>query len=127
MVQFCGFMIPQPQQERLQRLNQDLQAAINANDFSKMHSLSEDARRELNNLPDEVKVVQVGLAAIRQASAVAPTQANAMSNKLSSMMKAMENGDGHEANRLWGELQPDVQRWLNQELPSNSIVTGLTR
>lgn len=127
MVQFCGSMIPQPQQERLQRLNQHLQSAVNANDFSKMQSLSEDARRELNNLPDEVKVVQASLAAIRQASAVAPTQANAMASKLSSIMKAVENGDEHEANRLWGELQPDVQRWLNQELPSNSIVTGLTR
>ncbi|MCC5601288.1 Hsp70 family protein [Nostoc favosum] len=127
VVQLCGSIIPQPQQERLQKLSQELQDAINTNNLSKMESKSEDARRELDNLPDEVKLIQACFLAIRQAYAVAPTQANAMSDKLSRMLAAMKSDDGQEANRLWSELQPDIQRWLNHELPSNSIVTGLTR
>lgn len=127
IVKLCGSIIPQPQQERLQKLSQELEDAINTNNFSKMESKSEDARRELDNLPDEVHVIQACFLAIRQAHAVAPTQANAMSDKLSRMLGAMKSDDVQEAKRLWSELQPDIERWLNQELPKNSIVTGLTR
>ncbi|MBD2777213.1 Hsp70 family protein [Iningainema tapete] len=127
VLQLCAFLIPQPQQQRLQRLSQELQDAINTNNLSRMESKSEDAQRELNNLPDEVKLIQACLVAIHQANTVAPTQARAMSNKLERMIGAMERGNAHEADRLWSELEPDVTRWLNQELPSNSIVTGLTR
>ena len=127
IVKYCDFIIPQPQQERLQKLSQQLQDSIDTNNLSRMESHSEDARRELDNLPDEVKLIQACFFAIRQARAVAPTQANAISDKLFRMLVAMKSDDGQEANRLWSELQPDIQRWLNQELPSNSIVTGLTR
>jgi molecular chaperone DnaK len=127
VVKLCGSIIPEPQQERLQKLSQELQDAINTNNLSKMESKSEDARRELDNLPNEVHLIEACLLAIRQAHAVAPTQANAMSDKLSRMLGAMKSDDVQEAKRLWSELQPDIERWLNQELPSNSIVTGLTR
>lgn len=127
IVKLCGFIIPQPQQERLQKLSQNLHNAIHHNDSSGMEYLSEDAQRELNNLPDEVKLIQASFAAIRQAHAVAPTQANAMYDKLSRMLSAMESDDSKEADRLWQELQPDVKRWLNEELAGKTIVTGLTR
>lgn len=127
IVQICGFLIPQPQKERLQKLSQDLQGAINTHDLSRMESYSEDARRELDNLPNEVQVIQASLLAIRQARQVAPTQASAMSDKLYRLLEAMENGNGQESDRLWQELQPDVKLWLNQELPSNMIATGISR
>jgi molecular chaperone DnaK len=50
-----------------------------------------------------------------------------MSDKLYCMLKAMENGDTSESEILLREVQPDVQHWLNQDLPSNSIVTGITK
>lgn len=127
VLELCAFLIPQPQQERLQKLTQELEDAINKNNFSLMESKSEDATRELDNLPDGVIIIQASLSAIRQANAVAPTQANAMSDKLFRMLGALESSDAREADRLWSELQPQVQRWLNQELPSNTIVTGLKR
>lgn len=127
VVKLCDSLIPQPQQERLQRLTRQLEEAIESNNESAMQSLSEDAQQELRNLPDEVQLVSACCAAIRQAKAVAPTQASAMADKLSRMLSALKNGDEHEADRLWLELQPDVSHWLDQELPSNSIVTGLTR
>ncbi|WP_016951758.1 Hsp70 family protein [Anabaena sp. PCC 7108] len=127
IVRLCGFMILQPQQERLQKLSQELESAINNNNRSAMEYHSEEARRELSNLPEEVQVIQACIIAIQQAKAVAPTQANAMSDKLSRILTAMENNDSNEAERLLRELQPDVQHWLNQDLPTNSIITGLTR
>ncbi|WP_071190681.1 Hsp70 family protein [Trichormus sp. NMC-1] len=127
IVRLCGFMILKPQQERLQTLSQELASAINTNNRSAMEYHSEEARRELTNLPEEVQVIQACIIAIQQAKAVAPTQANAMSDKLSRTLLAMSNGDGNEAERLLRELQPDVQHWLNQDLPTNSIITGLTR
>ena len=127
VINFCGFMIPELQQERLQNLSQELQFAINTNNISSMEYHSQETRREFRNLPDEVQLVQSCILAIQQAKAVAPTQANAMSDKLSRMLNAATDGDNNQADRLWRELQPDVQHWLNQELPSNSIITGLTR
>ncbi|MEA5550762.1 Hsp70 family protein [Anabaena cylindrica UHCC 0172] len=127
ILQFCDFMIPEPQQERLQSLSQELSSAINSNNLSAMEYYSEEVRRELSNLPEPVQVIQACILAIQQAKPVAPTQANAMSDKLSRLLIAMENGDRNEAEHLLIELQPDVQNWLNQDLPNNSIVTGITR
>ncbi len=127
VLKICDFIIPPAQQERLQRLSNELQEAINANNMSRMQSLNEDVQRELDNLPDEVQLIQACMLAIHQAKAVAPTQANAMADKLSRMIDAMQAGNGTEAERLWRELQPNIKHWLNQQLPSNMIVTGLTR
>ncbi len=120
-------LIPQPQQERLQKLATQLEEAIENNNESAMQALSEDAEREISNLPDQVKLVRACVEAIKQAKAIAPTQARAMSEKLGRMVEALVNSDRREAERLWQELQPDVSHWLNQDLPTHSIATGLTR
>ncbi|MEJ1931560.1 Hsp70 family protein [Nostoc sp. NIES-2111] len=123
----CPFLIPQPQQERLQKQSQELKAAIKAYDLSRIEAYSEDTRRELNNLSDEAQLIQASLLAIRQARQIAPTQASAMSDRLYRLLDAMERDSRQEAERLWQELQPDVQLWLNEELPSNIIATGISR
>jgi molecular chaperone DnaK len=120
-------MIPELQPERLQNLSQELQFAINTNNISSMEDHSQETRREIRNLPDEVQLVQGCILAIQQAKAVAPTEANAMSDKLSRMLNAAISSDSNEVDHLWRELKPDVQHWLNQELPNHSIITGLTR
>jgi molecular chaperone DnaK len=123
----CAFMIPETQQERLVELSQRLHSAINSNNISQMQADTEDARRELHNLPQDVRLIQACFLALQQAKIAAPTQANAMSDKLSRLLVAMARGNGHEAEYLWNELKPDVHYWLNQELPTNSIITGLRR
>jgi len=128
VIRLCGSLIPQPQQERLQRLKSQLEAAIESNNESEMQSLSEDAEQEIRNLPDEVGIIRACFMAISNAKAVAPTQANAMAEKVSRMVSALERKDGREAERLWSDLQPDVSHWLSgAQMPSKSIVTGLTR
>ena len=127
VVMLCDSLIPQPQQQRLQNLTTELEKAIQSNNESAMQSLSEDAERELDNLPDEVQLVSVCRVAISRANAVAPTQARAMADKLSRMLSAFENRDGREADRLWRELQPEISPWLDRQLPSHSIATALKR
>ncbi|MFM2061265.1 MAG: hypothetical protein RLZZ507_935 [Cyanobacteriota bacterium] len=127
LLKLCDFMLLKPQQEKLQQLTEKLQSAMDNNNLSGMQYHSEEARKELNNLPDEVQVIQACILAIQQARAIAPTAANALSDKLSRLLMAMKHGDVNEAERLLPELQPEVQHWLNQNLPNNSIVTGLTR
>ena len=127
VLQICDFIIHKEQQQRLQKLSSDLQDAVNALNISRMQSLSEEIQTELDHLPDKVQIIQACIAAIHQAQAVAPTQANAMTDKFSRMIGAMRAGNDIEAERLWLELQPDVNNWLNQELPSNKIATGLMR
>ncbi|MBW4598154.1 MAG: Hsp70 family protein [Calothrix sp. FI2-JRJ7] len=127
IVDLCGFLIPQQQQERLEKHCTELRDAITSNNLYKMESKTQELRREFENLPNEVKLVDACLFAIRQAKRVDPTQANAMIEKLMRMLAAMESVDQHEAERLWNSLQPDIQRWIDSKLPSTTIVTGLKR
>ncbi len=127
LVELCGSLIPQQQQDRLQKLKSGLEAAIESNNESAMQSLSEDAKQEIRNLPDEVKMIGACFVAISNAKAVAPTQSSAMADKVFRMVSALERKDGREADRLWRDIQPDVSHWLaDEQLPSSkSIVTGL--
>lgn len=127
LLKLCDFMILKPQQEKLKKLSEELEAAIENNNFSQMQYYNEETKRELQNLPEEVQVIQACILAIQQARVIAPTAANALSDKLSRLLMAMKHGDVNEAERLLPELQPEVQHWLTQNLPNNSIVTGLTR
>ena len=86
VVVLCSSLIPHPQQQRLQRLTIQLEDAIQSNNESAMQSLSEDAQRELDNLPDEVQLVSACRIAISRANAVDPTKANVMADKLSRMI-----------------------------------------
>ncbi len=126
-VKLCGFIIPQLQQERLNKHCYELEMAINANNLYRMKAKSEELEKEIRTLPDEVKLVQMCLLAIYNAHVVVPTQANAMLDKLLRMVAAMENHHGYQVECFWRELQPQVERWLNQKLPSHTIVTGLKR
>ena len=119
VVQLCGSLIPQEQQQRLQKLATQLKKAIEDNNESAIQSLSEDAKRELSNLPDEVNLIGACRMAISQAHATEPTKARAMADKLSRMVSALEDKNGCEAERLWRELQPEVSHWLERELSSD--------
>jgi len=127
LVELYELLIPQPQQERLQKLARELEAAIENSNESAMQSLSEDAEREFRNLPDDVKLVEACIEAFSRAKAIAPTQARAMGDKIGRMLDALKNRDGREVARLLEELRPEVIHWLNQDLSSKSIATGLTR
>lgn len=124
----CHALIPQPQQKRLQSFINQLETAIAKNDQSKMQFLCEAVQQELRNLPEEVQIVEACIHAVNQARRVAPASSNVMADKLSRMIQAFEQKDGHEANRLLRELQPEISYWLEVDSrTSSTIVTGLTR
>jgi len=120
-------MLPETQKERLQRLTQQLKDAIATNNLSALQKLSEDGKRELENLPDAVKLVVFLKDAIARAHQLAPTQARVMEGKFWQMINASKRQDGYEAERLFRELLEDIRPYLDQEIPTASIATGLRR
>ncbi|HLP87984.1 MAG TPA: Hsp70 family protein [Nostocaceae cyanobacterium] len=127
LLETCDFLIPDAQQERMRNLVQKMKLAIASHNVSAMQALAEEATQELRNLPDLAHLILLSLLAIIHADAVAPTQANAMTDKLYRMIGAMKRGNANEVDLLWRELQPDVSKWIDQEVPSRSIATGLSR
>lgn len=67
LIELCAFPIPQPQQDRLQKLKSQLEAAIESNNESAMQSLSEDAKQEIRNLSNEVPM---GRAVVAQSTTI---------------------------------------------------------
>ncbi|KKI98051.1 Hsp70 family protein [Prochlorothrix hollandica] len=127
LLKTCDFLIEPSQKNRLQLLREKLQSALDRNDLSAIDAYTEDANREMKNLPDLVQIVYMCRLAISQAHSQNPTQARAMAEKLARMLSAMERGDGTEGERLWRELQPDILHWIDQDLPTASIATGISR
>jgi molecular chaperone DnaK len=125
LIELCGFLIPSAQQERMRSHSQALNDAITRNDLSAMQAYSEQAQQELNNLPDPVQMVLFSLMAIANASRINPTEANVMQTHLSQMLNALEHDDGMGADRHWSQLQPKVSEWIDQQLPTGVISTGL--
>lgn len=123
----CDFLMEPLQQNRLRNLREKLQSALDRNDQSGIDAYTEEANREMKSLPDLVQMVYICRLAIFNANHQNPTQARAMAEKLARMLSAMERGDGNEGERLWRELQPDIVHWIDQDLPTASIATGLSR
>lgn len=126
VIKNCQMLIPESQQTRIKKLIQELKFAISANNVSGIQKLTEDAQQELNNLPQLVIVILLSKDAIGKAYQIAPTHARAMEIKFSKMLDALQVGNGAEAERLLSELLPDVRQYLDEELPTGNIATGLT-
>lgn len=125
----CGFLLPSSQKARLETLCRDLKNAIANHRKGEMQKLSEDAKRELENLPESVRLILACRDGVARAHQIAPNQARVMAGKLSQMIDAMRRENGYEAERLFRELAEDIRPYLDRELPAanNSIATGLTR
>ena len=50
-----------------------------------------------------------------------------MNAKFNQMLSAIERGNTYQAEQLLQELLPDVQRYLDRELPTRSIATGIRK
>ncbi|HEY9660788.1 MAG TPA: hypothetical protein V6C65_20210, partial [Allocoleopsis sp.] len=127
LLKTCSFLMETAQKERLQLLSEKLQFALDRNALSTIHAYTGDAEREMRNLPELVQMVHFCRFAIYQAHSQAPTQARAMAEKLDRFLYALERGNGAEAERLWRELEPNIRHWIDQDLPTASIATGISR
>ena len=125
VLECCDFLLPDSQKQRLQNLCSQIKDAIATNNLSAIQKLSEDAKQELNNLPELVTLILVCKDAIARAYQVAPTQASAMAGKFSQMIEALKRQDRYEAEGLLRELLGDMRPYLEQEITTGSISTGL--
>ncbi len=125
----CDFLLSSSQKGRLETLSKDLENAIARHAKGDMQKLCEDARRELDHLPEKVSLILACRDGVSRAYQIEPNKARVMSGKLSQMIDAMRREDGYEAQRLFRELAEDVSHYLDRELPTanNTIATGLTR
>lgn len=123
----ASFLMEASQQGRLRRLQEQLQQALDRNDLSALHVYTEEAKQEMKNLPNTVHILRFCRAAIYRANLEDPTQARAMAEKLGQMLDAMERENAFEADRLWRELQPQVNQWMEHAQSAGSIATGISR
>ena len=123
----CAVLISDSQQGRITSICDQLNKAIADSNLSAIQKLIEDANREFENLPELVKIVSLCANAVTQAHRIDSTQASLMNAKFNQMLSAIERGNTHQAEQLLQELLPDVQRYLDQELPTRSIATGIKK
>ena len=127
VLEVCDSLIHPAQKQRLQTLVQDLNQALEHNNKSALQKLAEDARREYENLPDPVKLICLTREGIAQAYRINPSHARVMEGKFSQLISALKQGNEYEINRIFDELRPDIMKYLDQDLPTGTIATGLTR
>jgi molecular chaperone DnaK len=127
MIRVCGDLIPAAQTQRLQKISQELQEAIDQNSISGMEYASERAVQELKNLPDRVRLISLCMMGIRRANQVNPAESRVMADKLDRLLGAMKNNQDMEVSRISQDLFPMVDRYVDGEMPSTAISTGLSR
>ena len=125
----CDFLLSSSQKGRLETVSRDLENAIARHAKGDLQKLCEDAKQELENLPEKVSLILVCRDGVARAHQIAPSQARVMAVKLSQTLDALKREDGYETQRLFKELIEDIRPYLDRDLPTtnNSIATGLTR
>jgi molecular chaperone DnaK len=126
-IKHCHPVIPQEQQARLKTIVANLEDAIEKDNLSGLQKFIEDAKRENENLPDLVGLILLCRVAINRAVQINPTAANAMTDKFARMLYALEQEDMQEVENLLQQLLPDVEKYLDQEVATGTVATGLTK
>jgi len=127
VLEHCSQMLPIEQKQRLETLTSKLDDSIEHYDLSGIQYLNGEAKTEYDNLPDGVTLILASQSAIAHVHQINPSQARVMTGTFSRMIDAMDRGDGAEAERCFRELQPDLEKYLDQDLNTGSIATGITR
>ncbi len=127
VLEYCSCHLHEQQIARIQEIIGNLETALANNNIPAIEQHSIAGRQELDNLPDLVKVVLYCRDGIAQADSISPTHARSMRIKLDRLLTAMKYNDRPEIDRLIAELLPDVNTYVNEEIPTAYIDTGLTR
>ncbi|CDM92689.1 MAG: Hsp70 family protein [Limnospira sp. PMC 1291.21] len=126
-LEVCDQLIHEDQKYRLRNLVDQLQQALNSKNIASLQKLIEDSKREFDNLPDSVKLIVVIREEIGRIHHLNPSQAGGMEVKFNQLLNALQQGNGSQANSLLQELQAEIIPYLDRELPTGTIATGLTR
>ena len=124
----CGFLLHPQQQERVSQLCWNLRQAIANYRKGELEKLCEDAKREIDNLPERVISILACRNGVSRAHQIEPSQARFLADKLSQTIDALEREDDYQADKLYRELARDISPYLDRELPAGGTITiGLTR
>lgn len=126
-LEVCDQLIHEDQKYRLRNLVAQLQQALNTKNISSLQKLIEDSKREFDNFPDSVKLVLAIREEIARIHHINPSHAGGMDVKFNQLLNALQQGNGSQANSLLQELQAEIIPYLDRELPTGTIATGLTR
>jgi molecular chaperone DnaK len=127
VVEYCGVHLHEQQLTRIETIISRLENILGDRNLSEIEPCSTEGRQEIENLPDLVKVVLYCREGISQADSIAPTHARSMRIKFDRLLTAMKYNDRPEIDRLIAELLPDVHTYINEQIPTEFINTGLTR
>jgi len=127
LLRLCGELIPTAQNQRLQRLLQELQEAIDKNNISGMQVSLERVRQEINNLPERVTLIGLLMTGVRKANQINPSESQVMASKLDRLITAMKNNQDMQVSRIVEDLFPMVERYVDTPMSSAAISTGLSR
>ena len=125
----CGFMLQVDLRQRLSTLCRNLENAIANYRKGEMQKLCEDARQELDNLPERVSLILACRNGVSRVHQIEPDKGRIMAGKLSQTIEAIRQEDEYEADRIFKDLTEDIRPYLDRDLPDgkNIIVTGLTK
>jgi molecular chaperone DnaK len=127
VVKYCSHTMHSAQIDRLKILLVKMNEAVKNNNLSAMQQLAEDGKREFDNLPDLGKLLIFIRVGVVRAKRLAPSHGKVLEMKFINLLDAMERGDEHTAERNLQELIEEVREYLDRDLPTSTIATGLTR
>jgi molecular chaperone DnaK len=127
LVNVYGFLMPQPQIDRLRDIRAKLQDALQRNDASLMDAASDEIDREKQMLPEWVKRLRYSEVATYKAYQLKPAKARSMEVLQDQVMSALHAGEEAAAEQLWYKLQLEANQWIDEAMPVVTIDTRLKR
>lgn len=126
-LEYCSHTMHDDQIKRLTVLVSQMKQALETNNISAMQKLSEDGSKEHDNLPDLVRMLLIIRFGVARANRLAPAHGKVLENKFVNVLDAMQRGDGKTTDRILSELIEEIREYIDKELPTGVIATGLTR
>jgi molecular chaperone DnaK len=126
-LKFGANLMHKDQINRLNILLTQMNDAINTNNISGMQKLAEDGSREFDNLPQLIHILILVRVGVIRANRIAPAHGKVLENKFANVLEAIQRGEGTTADRILPDLIEEVREYLDQDLPTGTIATGLTR
>lgn len=127
VLEYCPSLLSDTQAKKLEQLSAELKRELANENFSAIEKLTEDAKRETDNLPELVICLLAAEEAVFRANQINPERAKDMSVKFDKLLRSVQQRNNLEIDWLWNQLLPDVREYLDRPLPTQSIATGLTR
>jgi len=127
VLEHCTGNMHQDQISRLKVLTTQMKEALATNNLSAMQQLAERGKQEFDNLPDFAHALILIRFGVRRANRIAPAHGKVLESKFFSLLDAMERGDGNTSDRIFRELLEEVREYIDQDLPTGVVATGLTR